>query len=171
MLPSLSNLKEYEALVRESIETGSCDLFRNASAAHAAIIMRLFCEYAKRTVHIFCGRMNREVYGALRESFAEAIARGVEVQFITEELFEHLESGDVARYLRERGALRCYGEKQDIAHFSVVDGRMFRVEADREKKSALVGTNVDPEDTERLETLKAMEEAFNRLWSEAPVPV
>lgn len=167
-MPSPSQeLIEYELLVRKNIETGSCDVFRNASSAHAAIILRLFCEYAQRSIHILCGKLNDMVYADLTPYLEGAVRRGVDVKVLTVQGEDSLQSHCVVEYLKSVGKLHCLCTTDDILnvpHFAIVDNKMFRVETDSENKQAIVVTNIAANDTEKQEAVSVRESAFAQLW-------
>ena len=166
-----TELQEYERLVRESIESGSCDLFRNASSMHAAVILRLFCEYAKKSVHILCGRLSEMVYGELTPYLEGAVRRGVDVRVLTVQGAAELQSKAVAEYLRSVKRLRCLGTTDDklrVPHFALVDDKLFRIETDGEHRQAIVATNIAENETEKQEAMRLRQDAFERLWSHVP---
>lgn len=160
-------LIEYERLVRKNIETESCDVFRNASSAHAAIILRLFCEYAKSSVHILCNKLNDMVYADLTPYLEGAVRRGVDVKVLTVQGESSLQSPRVVEYLKSVEKIRCLGTTDSILqvpHFAIVDKKMFRVETDGEHKQAIVVTNIAANDTEKQEAVSVREDAFAQLW-------
>lgn len=163
-----TELREYEQLVRESIECGSRDLFRNASSMHAAIILRLFCEYAKKSVRILCGRLSEMVYSELTPYIEGAVRRGVDVRVLTVRGENELQSEKVVQYLRSVNRLRCLGTTDDklkVHHFALVDDKMFRIETDGEHRQAIVATNIAEDETEKKEVMQQRQKAFDRLWS------
>lgn len=168
------NLQDYAKVIRESIEKGECELFRNSSSAHAAVLMQLFCEAALVYAYIYCGSLNEKVYGKLWPVVRAALERGVDLRVITEQAIP--QSQELARELVSRGALRTIagqgGVPENLPHYAVFDGSMSRLETDKEKHTAIVRTNVAGNDLVGRERLFQMSSVFRNLWEKAkPVTV
>lgn len=162
-----AELEDYAADVREGVRLGFCDLFSNSSSAHAAVLMQVFCEEAKRYAYIFCGRLSREVFGRMWPVFRKALERNVDLRVITEHA--DAESEDVAAALRQRNALRtvegCGLHLPDrMPHFAVFDGMMSRMETDGERRTAIVRTSVAPQDRTGQERMELMRVTFDQIW-------
>lgn len=167
-------LKEYAKVIRESIERGECDLFRNSSPEHAAVLMYLFCEAALVYAYIYCGHLNEKVYGQLWPVMKAALERGVDLRVIMEK--EVARSADLARELAAKGALRTIAGQEhvpeNLPHYAVFDGSMSRLETDKEKHTAIVRTNVAENDQVGRERLAQMSCVFRNLWEKAkPVKI
>jgi len=164
--PSIpEDLKEYADVIRESIENGDCEIFRNSSYPHAAVIMQLFCEAAQDSLYIFCGHLNRLVYEKLWPVFRNALEREVDVRVLTET--SDVESPELAKQLQKAGVLRCLDANPDLPHFAIIDSRMSRLETSRQKCSALVRTNVAPDDLVGQERMRLFRNVFCKLWDSA----
>ena len=165
-------LEAYAQEVRRRIEECDCEVFRNRSAEHAAIILREFIDSATASVRIFCGHLSKEVYGNLLPYFRRAHRRGVEVQVVTAS--DQIDAIEVAEGLRENQALRSFSgsvEKsplRELPHFAIVDGKRYRLETNPVEKSALVCAYA------MLESQKAranlLDEAFSHIWEATAMP-
>lgn len=167
--PSISEaLKTYAATIQASIDSESVDLFRNESAEHAAVILRLFLQNAKYSLRVFCQKMSRCVYGDLSYFIKQAIERGVDVRVITQN--SQVDSKEAAMVLNQHQAWRVNASTDDLPHFALADGMMFRLETDREKKKAVVCTHVAPDDRETQELVDDMNAVFSQMWEESQEP-
>lgn len=168
-----AELREYADVVRWSIRNGDCELFRNSSPGHAAVLMQVFCEEASRYAYIFCGRLSSAVFGQMWPVFRAALGRGVDLRVITEHA--DAESKDVAAALLQRNALRTVDGSalqlpEGMPHFAVFDGRMSRIETDGERRTAIVRTSVADADEMGRDRMELMREKFNVMWGRvAPV--
>ena len=134
---SKEELCRYAEKVQRLIDENNCEVFLNRSEWHAAIILRKFVESAKETINIFCGHLNKNVYGDLLPCFQAAAERGVRVRVITAS--PDVCAQDVAEGLRKLEAFRSLREEDDtIPHFAIVDGCRYRLETDEEEKTAVV---------------------------------
>lgn len=173
--PSIpEELQAYAQVIRESIEKGECELFRNSSPEHAAVLMQLFCEAALVYAYIYCGSLNKVVYGKLWPVIRAALERGVDLRVITEKATP--QSQELARELVSRGALRTVAGQEvvpeNLPHYAVFDGSMSRLETDKEKHTAIVRTNVAENDQVGRERLAQMSSVFRNLWEKAkPVEI
>lgn len=164
-------LEAYAQEVRRRIEECDCEVFRNRSAEHAAIILREFIDSATASVRIFCGHLSKEVYGNLLPYFRRAHRRGVEVQVVTAS--DQIDAIEVAEGLREKQALRSFSNAdtsslRELPHFAIVDGKRYRLETNPVEKSALVCAYA------MLESQKAranlLDEAFSHIWEATAMP-
>lgn len=134
---SEEELRQYAEKVQKRIDENDGEVFLNRSEWHAAIILRKFIESAQETINIFCGHLNKNVYGDLLLSFKDAVDRGVRVRVMTASPVVCAQ--EVANGLREMRAFRCMKEEDaSIPHFAVVDGCRYRLETDEEEKTAVV---------------------------------
>lgn len=161
-------LKPYAATIQASIDSESVDLFRNESAEHAAVILRLFLQNAKYSLRVFCQKMSRCVYGDLSYFIKQAIERGVDVRVITQN--SQVDSKEAAMVLNQHQSWRVNASTDDLPHFALADGMMFRLETDREKKKAVVCTHVAPDDRETQELVDDMNAVFSQMWEESQEP-
>lgn len=134
---SEEELSRYAEKVQRLIDENDCEVFLNRSEWHAAIILRKFIESAKKTINIFCGHLNKNVYGDLLPSFQAAAERGVTVRVLTAS--PEVSAKEVAEGLRSMGAFRNLRDEDDtIPHFAIVDGCRYRLETDEEERTAVV---------------------------------
>lgn len=167
--PSIPDeMKPYAATIQASIDSESVDLFRNESAEHAAVILRLFLQNAKYSLLVFCQKMSRCVYGELSYFIKQAIERGVDVRVITES--SEVEAMEAVEVLKQHKLWRFNEKTDDLPHFALADGMMFRLETDREKKKAVVCTHVAPDDRETQELVDDMNAVFSQMWKDAQIP-
>lgn len=160
-----AELKVYESAVERSIVNKNSELFGNRSAAHAAVIMGIFCRHAKDSIQIYCGKLSKDVYGALLPYFESAIARNIHIQLITEN--ERVESPEVAHKLAQHQAWRVHAPEPDLPHFAIVDNQMYRVETDRAHKAAVVCPYVPEDNEDEVSYLRLLKEVFQFLWEDA----
>lgn len=158
-------LEKYAQEVRRRIDECDCEVFRNSSAEHAAIILREFIDSARSSIHIFCGHLNQQVYGSLLPNLLRAIRRGVEVQVVT--AHDELRAQEVAQALREQQRLRSFpaGDEsplREMPHFTIVDGMRYRLETDPKNTSAFVCACAMRESQKARANL--LDEAFSCLW-------
>lgn len=158
-------LLQYEQAVQKAIREKSEDIFPNESQAHAAIVIREFIKAAQEKAFVYCGRLSSAVYSDLLPYIRAAENRGVDVRFVVNCQHGQEETTDLAEYLAQRKLLKNYIQSPDIAHFSVVDSRMFRVETNRAKRRALVCASATG--SENVEMVGLMEDVFLRLWNKA----
>ncbi len=134
---SKQELEEYAENVQRRIDENDGELFLNRSEWHAAIILRKFIESAKSSVDIFCGHLNKNVYGDLLPCFRAAHENKVELRVMTAS--PKICAIEVADGLRQMDAFRSMKvENTSFPHFAVVDGCRYRLETDEADKSAVV---------------------------------
>lgn len=132
-----AELTEYAKKVQRRIDENDSDEFLNHSELHAAIILRKFIESARKSIYIFCGRLNRNVYGDLLPCFKAADDRGVKVRVVT--AYSDVCAEDVAAGLKEMKAYNVLSEPDDeTPHFALIDECRYRIETSEEEKSAIV---------------------------------
>ncbi len=164
-----NQISEYAMSVRARIDAQNGDLFENTSPAHARLIIKEFLRASQRCVQVFCGKLNRQVYGDLVQDFLAAIARGVEVQVLIEQ--PHAESAELAGKLLQEQRLRQIRDVADVAdlpHFIVCDGKMYRLETHEGNTSALVCAYA-PASESTNSMAEAMQNTFRFLWQERSV--
>lgn len=160
---SENELARYAIEVRRRINECDGEVFRNKSARHASIILREFIESAKESVFVFCGQLNRLVYGDLLDSFTKVVEEEKQVRVVIEG--DYAAASEVASYLTSKGALRRLRKDVGIPHFVVVDAIRYRLEIDECDKSALVCAYAKTEEQQyRAQALNAVSEI---LWDAA----
>ena len=161
---SEEELRQYAEKVQKRIDENDCEVFLNRSEWHAAIILRKFIESAKNSISIFCGHLNKNVYGDLLPDFKAAAKRGVAVRVLTASSEVCAES--VADGLREISAFQTLRDEDDeIPHFAVVDGIRYRLETNEDDKSAVVCAFTDTRDQITRAVLLSM--LFDALWEKS----
>ncbi len=155
-------LDKYVESVRAYIRNDSDTIFQNKSSKHAAVIISEFLLAAKSTACVFCGRLSAEVYETLKVFFMVARSRGVDVRVLTATDYEHLESQDLKKYLRENNLLRCAPQLQQYPHFLIIDGKRFRLEVDQKDKKAIVCASATSGDAGRIAA--RLNGSFETLW-------
>lgn len=157
-----SELEIYEATLRKGIDAGYTEIFSNSSPEHAAIIFKVFCETAKDTIRIYCGKLSKMVYGTLGEQIKAAADRGVNIQVLTAATAP--ESAETAAVLQSLNAIRHVDENAaaKLPHFAVIDSKRYRIETDANQRRAFVCANAS--DTSSQSLIGDMEDAFAYLW-------
>lgn len=164
---SAEELAAYTHSVRLRIKNQDGVIFRNYSHKHAEIIIREFLNAANSTVRIFCGKLSTAVYGTLLPYFQQALARNVTIHVMTAETLENLESKELAQMLKENKCIRQIPKTHlQGAHFMLADNRMFRLEAPRGERAALVCANALLENKQVMESLTR---GYDTLWQHASV--
>lgn len=158
---SKRELEAYAREVQRRIDECDCEVFLNRSEWHASIILRKFIDSARSSIIIFCGHLNKAVYGTLLPNFIKAQERGVEVRVLTESM--EVSAIEVAEGLRKIKAFKSLGSKMDLPHFTLIDGIRYRIETDEKDKSAVVCACVgEPDQRKRAGMLSIV---FNWLWN------
>ncbi|MDO4751741.1 MAG: hypothetical protein Q4A24_06500 [Akkermansia sp.] len=158
---SEEELSRYAEKVQRLIDENDCEVFLNRSEWHAAIILRKFIESAKETINIFCGHLNKNVYGDLLPSFQAAAERGVKVRVMTAS--PEVCAKDVAEGLRSMGAFQSLRDVDEEApHFAIIDGMRYRLETCEADKSAVVCAYADTK--EQVRRAFSLDLLFNFLW-------
>lgn len=158
---SEEELSRYAEKVQRLIDKNDCEVFLNRSEWHAAIILRKFIESAKKTISIFCGHLNKNVYGDLLPCFQAAVERGVTVRVLTAS--PEVCAKEVAEGLRSMGAFQSLKDvDEDAPHFAIVDGMRYRLETCEADKSAVVCAYADTK--EQVRRACSLDILFNFLW-------
>lgn len=166
---SSEELARYEGKVQKMIENGNGEIFLNRSVWHAGIILRQFIKSAKASVKIFCGHLNKEVYGGLKPSFEDAIDRGVAVRVLT--AHQDIQAHNVAKFLETSGSFRAMPESNESApyltapHFAIIDGIRYRIETNDGDKSAIVCAYASTK--EQLSQVEDLERLFELFWAKS----
>ncbi len=126
------------------------------------MVLQEFIRSATKSVHIYCGQLNAEVYGKLQDDFADAIRQGLDVRVVCAS--EPLQSEELAGILRKEDHLRVLGENIDVPHFAVIDRKRYRLEIDQQKKEAFVCAYADEGQKGRI---RLMETTHEILWDKA----
>jgi hypothetical protein len=140
----------YRASVERLAQLESSEVFSNGKPEHALIIFETFLKHAKKGVLFFCRNLNPQVFKeSLIEPMYLALVRGIRVEILTQETpsdpsflaaverwkSSHLPvSFNVVNH-REVAAIK--------SNFTVMDGKAYRFEADRDEMSAVACMN-DP---------------------------
>lgn len=158
---SEAELRLYAEKVQNRIDNNDCEVFLNRSEWHAAIILRKFIDSAQETISIFCGHLNKNVYGSLLPSFKAAAERGVLVRVLT--AYPDVCAKEVANGLSEMGAFQTLPEEdRETPHFAIIDGMRYRLETNEADKSAVVCAHVGT--SEQVKRALMLERLFNILW-------
>lgn len=163
---SKEELREYAEKLQKRMDENIGDVFLNRSEWHAAIILRKFIESARKSIIIFCGHLNKTVYGDLLPSFQAAAKRGVKIRVLTAS--SHVCATEVADGLRKLGAFQTLGDdEEDAPHFTVVDGLRYRLETNDDDKAAIVCAYASTR--EHMRRIVKIEHLFNILWEDSLV--
>lgn len=149
-------LLEYRKTVRNLFDTGASDVIDNSSPRHAAILIEEMVRHANVSFRAFAGRMNPTVWNLnVMDALDEAIKRGVDVQLLVEQDCDPILNGTMPEMVR-RAVRRC--ERTDdlnpsqFAHCATGDRKSFRIEMDRDQKTAAFSAN-NPELAARVATI------------------
>ena len=168
-----AELAKYAESVRARILVQNGDIFLNKSPEHAHIILREFIQAAKRSIHIYCGCLTKNVYKGLQPYFGNAYNQGVDLRVITveepnnksdKEVVDYLQKNDILRYLTPE----TRDKLANLPHFAIVDGRdskgaKYRFETNQDEKTAIVCAYAKDEDS--IHRGADMETIFDTLWN------
>ena len=164
-----NELEKYADEVRRRISEGVGGVFCNMSPAHASVIVESFLDAAQDNIRILCHRLAEDVYGRITDVFRRVLSEEkIRVQVVTNALYEDIESKDLARMLRAKGALHC-GYKKSLPHFIVSDGCRYRLETDEELRTAVVCAST-ANDKKRKEVAKIINDKFDDIWQHSTAP-
>jgi hypothetical protein len=148
---SANDSELYEQLVRSMIKSGNEETISNSQPKHAAIIFKLFFEFARSKVLIFCKDLNSSVFGDPDIIFAaqKAADRGVHIRVITQSPVP--QTTPFSQWL-EKGAVsgtrisfkKCPNGsvvQKTPANFTVMDEKAYRYEANSQDVKAVACMN------------------------------
>ncbi len=161
-----NDLDFYEEALKARLRLKEGGLFPNKGAEYAHVVIKHFLMEAREHVNIYCEKLNEKVYAPLYDLFMEKIKQRVSIRVLTQKDIAHIDVGsqELASQLYLQG--RWMKTNSTLPHFVEVDGRMFRLETDPDKKTALVCVNAT-NSPEEVQAIKRMTKAFNMLWDEA----
>ena len=155
----LKNIEQYRDAVKRLFDSDSTEMFPNNNEEHTAVIINeIFC-HAQQEVKIFCSCLNHDVWDdtKIKESFLEAIKRGVIFKIVTQKEID-----------KETKLKNTFEEfhvpiKEKVAdyltnNFIVADKKMFRFEENASERHAFACAN-SPKIAAKLD------EAFNMIFS------
>lgn len=162
------DLALYAEGVRMRIKTKNGLYFPNNSDKKTVIVLREFINCANRNIRIFCKEFSKNIYNQLREDFLKALFRGVRIQILTE--MKTLSACELAKLLKEGpqselAEFHHLETKTEIAHFSIFDGNMFRLELNQNTKEAMVCACADSGDAREKALL--LEDVYDILWEDS----
>ncbi len=170
---SNAELSQYAESVRARILVQNGDIFLNKSPEHARIILREFIQAAKRSIHIYCGRLTNTVYKGLQPYFGNAYNQGIDLKVITVEKPNGNSEQELVDYLKENGILKYLvtETREKVAtlpHFAIIDGESkegakYRLETDQDEKTAIVCAYAKSQESTMRG--KNMEIIFEDLWN------
>jgi len=141
----------YENLVRAMIKTGDDKPVSNGKPEHAAIIYKLFFEFAVSKVLIFCKELNSSVFGDDRILMMaeKALERGVTIRVITQGL--QPQPSNFTKWLLEKAKSgSCVSVKTCKVgspyaslpmNFALMDEKAYRYEANNDHVKAVACMN------------------------------
>ena len=149
-------LLEYRKTVRNLFDTGASDVIDNSSPRHAAILIEEMVRHANVSFRAFAGRMNPTVWNLnVMVALEEAIKRGVDVQLLVEHDCDPILNDTMPERVR-RAVRRCQQSNgfnpADFAHCATGDQQSFRIEMDRNQKTAAFSAN-NPELAARVASI------------------
>lgn len=151
----------YEKLVRSMLESGNSDEISNGKPEHAAVIFKLFFEFAVAKVLIFCKDLNSAVFDDDRILMAakKAVRNGVSIRVIAQ---GEVQKNKFSEWLSEEANTgTCVSFKKSIgdsfpakitANFAVMDEKAFRLEPNNKNIQAKACMN-DPKGAKALASI------------------
>lgn len=127
----------YEKLVRSMLESGNSDEISNGKPEHAAVIFKLFFEFAAAKVLIFCKDLNSSVFDDERILMAakKAVGNGVSIRVIAQREVQKNKFSDWLSATANSGTSVSFKKSVGdsfsaklTANFAVMDERAFRLE-------------------------------------------
>lgn len=163
-------MEDYKALVKRLADQKSSETIPNASISHAAVVIENLFSHADKSIRIFTGELNKEVYSlsAVREAAKDFLAkRAGTLEILIQNL---LGAGDISEHQLIRDCLEnsnCKvqyvtdeNDKKINCHFIVADGRAWRFEPDKNTFEAIACFN-DQDSAKKLESI------FNTIFPRA----
>jgi len=174
-------MEQYKAYIHELAKAGKDTVFFNSGQHHASLVMGTIFNYAKNDVRIYAGGFSGHVSDTIdyKQGLEKFLRGGGNLKVLLQEskleektppkIFElikyyHLLNPDKVQVKKHPFKVRKPGLEDEI-HFTVADGKMFRVEDNIETFTA-VGNFNSPTESQILETL------FDKMYnSEEAKPV
>ena len=157
-----AELEQYRKDVKTRIAQNDGTIFPNNCPDKTSIVLQEFIRAAKKSVRIYCGHLNAEVYEKLQSDFEAAIARDVEVRVICAS--GEIGAKELAEKLRDGDHFRILGEEVTVSHFAVMDSLRYRIETNQVSKEAFVCAYAGEEHQDRI---KIIEGVHDILWDMA----
>lgn len=147
--------EEYRRAVDTLFELGSDTLIPNGRSEHAAILLGTIFKYAKKYVYIFCQDLRSSVFddAFLLDQINRAYERNVSIRILIGG--DTVDSNGMRSILRDKSSIsirRFTGVLTPPSHYTVSDGRSFRMESNHAETSA-IGCANRPAVATRLESL------------------
>lgn len=168
-----AELAKYAESVRARILVQNGDIFLNKSPEHAHIILREFIQAAKRSIHIYCGCLTKNVYKGLQPYFGNAYNQGVDLRVITAEEPNSDSDTDIVEYFKKNEILKYLSPEArtklaKLPHFAIMDGKdkegaKYRLETNQDEKTAIVCAY--SKDADSSHRVFDMETIFASLWN------
>ncbi len=139
------DLDEYKRALVHLMDHHSKCYFPNHSSNHASVVYEVFLEKAKKDVRMFCSKLCAKVFDRpeLERALRAAVARGVNIQIISE---EKPDESIFLKALKELAIpVKTFGGDVATFNFCVVDSKALRFEEDNKTPKAFV--NMNDEDT------------------------
>lgn len=152
------DMEAFRFMVHLLVEMQSPSLIDNGSASHARVILEEMAAAAKKSIHVFCGCIDKNTWGSqqMADSVEKAFEGGADVKFLVQRPSDIPDDSPTVAVLRRHP--RSIFDASPFAsfkqHFAVFDRRMFRFEKDDEAKTAIASAN-RPEMAEPLGDLVA----------------
>jgi hypothetical protein len=131
----MTELEQYRQNINRLAELNSDEIFNNAVAAHAAIIIETFFKFAKERVVILCHKLSSEVYNSpeLIAAAELAISKERHIQILTQQAPEAGEFLEAARgWSPDFYSLRTAHQNSTLSeiktNFAVMDQKGYRFE-------------------------------------------
>ena len=140
----LDLLKDYRASVERYFETGSSVIITNKDRSHAGILIATMFTMAKDRMVVFCQNLAADIYDTeeVQSAVMSAVERGVKVDILVQDspqatrLVEALKPHVVNGRVRLFACIPGDTCSQAQVNFTVMDGKGFRLEANRAVFSA-----------------------------------
>ena len=140
-------LEMYRMTVRNLLSGTKPGMVPNSSYRHASIIIDELARCSKSSFHAYCARLSPDVWTPdVIEQLRAAVNRNVDVVIVTAEQI----ADDVPPFLRDRIKTIEISSMEDVrmraayahlSHFTVVDGKSFRLERDTHNREAVFAAN------------------------------
>lgn len=161
----------YTEGVRWRINTKNSLYFPNNGDDCAVILLKEFINHSNRTIKIFSENLEKSIYEQLRTPLLDALQRDVHIQFLFEN--EEIETNSLIKSFIQMARInhyfqleiRCVANKNKVAHFSIFDCRMFRLELDKSSKESMACAYASSYDA--IKMISTMDDVYNILWEES----
>jgi hypothetical protein len=165
-------MSEYRKIASKYAENSTNQRIPNGKKDHAAILIELLFDHAKRDVRIFSGDLCTEVFGChevqnATERFLNNPGASLKILIQKEHDESWLENHSYGKFLKEKASdfsgsvsvRQAVGNYSDnINHFATKDDSSFRYETDHNESRAIANFN-EPETTTGLN--KVFDQAFS----------